>query len=204
MNNDAKSNAQLLPSPRGSRFIPLENQFSHKKRLVDALVKDLDQRICTDWISYLMTFQCKPIKGSERFRVETIRSVVGKFYERLLNSSIRRPTSSTWRPYHPKLCAYPDYAGSKWKKDVKEFRGAAHDINDTLHYHGILQLSPKGRVTDLVKHLREKREVYFRPGELLMPVYAEEITYTPDRAVSYVLAPVLGSRFEYDDLIVLG
>lgn len=204
MNNDTKSNAKLLLQSRRSRFEPLENAFSNEKRLVEAWTEYLEQRICTDWVSYLMTFQFKPIRGGEPFRNATMRGVIAQFHERLVCSAIRRPKSPTWREHHPKLFAFPDYVGSKLKKENKEWRGAAHNINDTVHYHGILQLSPKGRVTDLVKHLRDKREVYLRPAELLLPIYAAEITFSPDRPARYVLAPMLTSRFEYDDLIVLG
>jgi hypothetical protein len=165
---------------------------------IEGMGQMVEDHIDRGFEPYLITFMFKlaMLNG----RSEEMSQEVYRVYSRFLTECVGNPWSEHNMDKRPVLIACPDWPVRKrYKHDrikMLPWEGA--------HWHGILLVPAKNRLTVGVKEHFEKinRKAYVRPGMALSRIHVRHISHQPRLATEYVLKSLARGRCTPDSLVV--
>jgi hypothetical protein len=172
----------------------------HRKNIINGYAGWIKEMINNGWDPYLLTIEFNQLLGSQQIQLRQMTKDIGLIYSRLATEAVRKPTSPKWANLLPRGLFVPDLP--VYKNDKRSTPDAT--VNDGLHFHGILAVSPLTRLKcPLDEHFADRNATYVGATEAVRTIHVRPITYNSGFVVDYALKAVKNGRFTYDDIIIL-
>lgn len=170
--------------------------------LMNGYIDWIDQKIMEGFEPYMLTIMFNQLPGKERAHIEQMRALITAFYQKLVPRLYRRPNTIPLELF-PLLLAWPDWPVPK-KRKFKWDHLVNIAINDGLHFHAVYLHPPFTRLKVCFEtHYAEKQLTYVKPDGPMSRIHVKPITYTPHRAIRYIMKQVERERIDSVDLLVL-
>ncbi|MGO7955416.1 hypothetical protein [Rhizobium leguminosarum] len=169
-----------------------------QRKILDAYISMVDERINAGFEGSLLTFMFKDLKGSEDARKAQMTEEVGRIFSVLLSRFFKRPATMPINQMSFFM------GGVDWpvhKKTKKAINGITN--NDGMHFGGIYLVPPKSRTAmnleDVVDRAMPK---IMRTGKLTH-IHVKPMRATPSKAAGYVLKSVERLRIGSGEILIL-
>jgi hypothetical protein len=157
-------------------------------------------RIADGWTAYLLTFKFHPISGNPSSVRHQMHDDVERVYSRFVTRVVRNPRSPSSIGSLPILIACADLPVHKHGKRLTP----EVTINRGLHYHGLLLVPPRSRLTVTADvHFTDDHDGYVISGKPLADLHVTPVTDDPWYVVDYVMKSVKNRRVSYDDAVLV-
>ena len=173
--------------------------YSHRIELTMAYDELIQRNLKKGWTLHYINFMFDHIRGNQNAKIDQMKSCVTSFHRKLTQHIVRKPESAAWKHLRPVFLGAPDLP--VWKRIKVD--SPLHQVNDGLHFNGILIMPPKNRFkagrdqhpwfrkqsrlhVELEQHIDEKRVDYER-GQ---PYRLHVLPITRDTMVDYALKTV--------------
>lgn len=154
------------------------------------------------WDAYLMSFMFKPLQGKDQAVLLQMKDALDFFYSTFVTRAERNPRSKSAIGRLPILLCFPDLPVPKRELGHKQSIGNVQ-INDGLHWHGILLVAPSSRLRhQVIEHFRTNERIYVGPRSRLLTLDVEPITERWSYVAHYASKSISRSRFELDDTLI--
>jgi hypothetical protein len=170
------------------------------KQIIDGYADLIDQRIKAGFHPYLATFMFARLHGNRAAMIVQMRAEIERVYSTLLTRVVRRPLSPRSVGSLPILIGAPDEPGTRRAK----LTIADVTLNDGLHFHGVLVVPPRSRLTTSVEqHFRDQQRLYVGDRTRLDRLHVVPVDQNLDDVVRYALKGLARGRLPYDSIVVL-
>ncbi|MGO8186725.1 hypothetical protein [Rhizobium leguminosarum] len=169
-----------------------------QRKILDAYISMVDERINAGFEGSLLTFMFKDLKGSEDARKAQMTEEVGRIFSVLLSRFFKRPATMpiNQMSFFMGCVDWPVH-----KKTKKAINGITN--NDGMHFGGIYLVPPKSRTAmnleDVVDRAMPK---IMRTGKLTH-IHVKPMRDTPRKAAGYVLKSVERLRIGSGEILIL-
>jgi hypothetical protein len=179
-------------------FGDFDLSLNKRNKVINAYDDFVQSKRNAGWPADLTTFMFSPLSGSYSSRLNQMKKAIERVYSIFLPRVVRYPNSKRDKPI---LIGMADFPVPKWKK-----KSSVVDvlINDGLHFHAILLIPPKSRLSSSVKeHFEEHSEIYLGDRRTIDWIDVEPITTETSSKVTDYVFKGLKRGLSYDEHILI-
>jgi hypothetical protein len=162
--------------------------------LVDGYCRIVDERLRQGWEPWLLTFEFHPLPGCPASWPVYIQARLADFYSLALTRIIRRPMKEPLDRL-PFMLGMPDLPVAKRAKIAP-----LPVINDGLHAHALYLVPPRTRLKGKADGVLLEDLDFFRAMCRLQTLDIRPVTYTPEKALLYIMKSLARRRFGSDEI----
>jgi hypothetical protein len=142
----------------------------------------------------------RPLPGNPVVVLDQMIDEVERVYSTFLTRVVRRPLALSSAASLPVLIVASDSPVGKSDKPLEHVV-----VNDGVHLHGVLVVSPRSRLQEPVEeHFRAMQRLYVQDGSRLDRVHVVPVEEDDGpRVAEYALKSVARRRWSLDDVLVL-
>jgi hypothetical protein len=165
--------------------------------LIEAFVEWMQAYVTAGYKPYFLSFMFKPLPGNITIHLLQMSDEIERLYSIFITHVVRNPTSPSQQLLRPLLIAAPDLLAPK--HDKHSLQDAT--INNGLHYHAILLVLSKSRLTsDVVSHFKHLEHIYL--SHRLLRLDIKPINADLPYVIRYMLKSIKRRRFQWEHVLI--
>jgi len=161
----------------------------------DAWIED---HVASGWQPYLMTITFNHLSGSQKTVMSKMKDEIERIYKLTVCNTVRNPKAASAQGKIPMFIGAPDLPVYK-----KEKARSRQSVNDGLHWHIIVLLSPSGRHLALDADYARRPACYHGPDRIISRIHIRGVDRDASRVSDYVQKALRNGKLDEDELLIL-